>query len=198
MNPTIDTIRNRRSIRKYKAKRVSKRQLKELVGIAEYAPSSHNRQPWSFVIVTGRKTIGSLSEDIRSWYDSLLKLGSPLSFIREVRKSADAMRKRVDSEKDLFFYNAPALMIIHAPKKRFFVKDCSCAAQNIMLAARSMGIGSCWIGFADIAFNGSRKIKKKLGVPSSHRVMATLALGYPERFPSRALPRRKAAVEWIK
>ena len=109
------------------------------------------------------------------------------------------MSKRVKSEKDLFFYQAPGVIIIHAPNKKFFAQDCSCAAQNVMLSARSLGIGSCWIGFADIVFNGSTKIKKKLGIPLSHKVMATIAFGYTEKFPGKALPRRKEAgmIRWI-
>ena len=197
MNPIINNIKERRSIRKYKDKKISKKLINELIEAAKYAPSSHNRQPWNFTIITKKKAIDSLSEDIRSWYDSVIKLSMPLSFINEVKKSVKEMRKRVKSEKDLFFYQAPLIIIIHAPKKRFFLQDCSCAAQNIMLAARSLQIGSCWIGFADIVLNKSRKIKKKVNIPLSHGIMATIALGYPEKFPENALPRKDSKVEWI-
>jgi nitroreductase len=67
----------------------------------------------------------------------------------------------------------------------------------MMLAARSLEIGSCWIGFADIVFNRSAKIRKKYGIPASHRVMATLVFGYAEKFPSQALPRKAVKKFWI-
>ena len=197
MNPVIENIKNRRSIRKYLPDEIPKKIVEELLDIASYAPSSHNRQPWNFTILNSTGKIDEVSDDIRRWYDSMIKLSSPLFFINEVKKSVDEMRKRVKSEKDLFFYHAPLVIIIHAPSKKFFQQDCAAAAQNIMLAARSMDIGSCWIGFADIVLNKSRKLKNKLNIPSSHRVMATIALGYTEKFPSNALPRRKFKTDWI-
>ena len=107
------------------------------------------------------------------------------------------MRRRVESEKDLFFYHAPCVIIIHAPDKKFFPQDCAIAAQNIMLGARSLDIGSCWIGFSDIMLNRSRKLKTKLNIPNNHKIMATIALGYPMKFPEKALPRKDCDVNWI-
>jgi nitroreductase len=197
MNKTIFSLKNRRSIRKYTKKSVSKESINQMIKTAQYAPSSHNRQPWNFTIITKKKIIDGLSNDIKSWYDSLMTLSLPLSFIKEVKKSVNEMKKRVKTEKDLFFYNAPAIIIIHAPNKQFYLQDCSCAAQNIMVAARSLDIGSCWIGFADIVFNKGIKMKKKLGIPASHKVMATIALGYPLKFPENALPRKESKINWI-
>ena len=197
MNPVIDNIKQRRSIRRYTEKQVPREVIDECINSAIYAPSSHNRQPWDFTIITNQKLINELSDDIRGWYKSIAQLSFPLSFIREVKKSVEEMMKRVKSENDLFFYHAPCIIIIHSPKKRFFAQDCSCAAQNIMLAARSLEVGSCWIGFADIVFNKSSKLKKKLSIPDSHSIMATMVLGYPEKFPENALPRREPKKIWI-
>ena len=197
LNSTIDTIKNRRSIRRYLDKKIPKKIIDELIDCAIYAPSSHNRQPWNFKIITNKKPIDELSEDISNWYNSFVKIGTPLSFIKEIKKSVKDMRKRVKSEKDLFFYHAPAIIVVHASNKRFFQQDCACAAQNMMLAARSLDIGSCWIGFADIVLNNSRKIRKKLGIPPSHRIMATIAFGYAEKFPLNALPRKDFSKVWI-
>jgi len=197
MNETIFSLKNRRSIRKYTEKSVSKESINQMIETAQYAPSSHNRQPWDFTIITKKKVIDGLSNDIKSWYDSLMTLSLPLSFIKEVKKSVNEMKKRVKTDKDLFFYNAPAIIIVHAPNKQFYLQDCSCAAQNIMVAARSLGIGSCWIGFADIVFNKGIKMKKKLGIPATHKVMATIALGYPLKFPKKALPRKESNINWI-
>jgi len=197
MNSIIHNIKNRRSIRKYKDKKIPKKIIKEIIEAAKYAPSSHNRQPWNFTVITNKKFIDELSEDIKSWYKSIITLSTPLSFINEVKKSVKEMSARAKTEKDLFFYHAPAIIVIHAPNKKFFHQDCACAAQNIMLTARSLEVGSCWIGFADIVFNKSLKIKRKLGIPLSHKIMATIALGYPEKFPKNALPRKDSKIEWI-
>ncbi|MCK5283840.1 MAG: nitroreductase family protein [Nanoarchaeota archaeon] len=197
MNSTIDTIKNRRSIRKYENKKISKELINEIIDAGIYAPSSHNSQPWNFTIITHKKVIDELSDEIKAWYASLVKIGVPLSFIKKVREAVEGMRRMVNSEKDLFFYNAPVVMIIHAKSHEFYQKDCACCAQNMMLAARSLGIGSCWIGFADIVLNKSRKMRKKLGIPVSHRIMATLVFGYAVKFPSKALPRNRFKKDFI-
>ena len=193
----IETIKSRRSIRKYKDTQISKTLIQELIDYACYAPSSHNRQPWSFTVIHDQDKLNNISTDIRNWYNSFVKLGTPLSFIKEIKKSVDEMKKRVKSDKDLFFYHAPAVIIIHAPKKKFYSQDCACASQNIMLAARASNIGSCWIGFADIVFNRSLKLKKRLNIPATHKIYATIALGYPEKFPEKALPRKQPMVDWL-
>jgi nitroreductase len=197
MNSIINNIKNRRSIRKYKDKKITKKLIKEIIEAGKYAPSSHNRQPWNFTIITNKKFIDKLSEDIKSWYKSIITLSTPLSFINEVKKSVKEMSARTKSEKDLFFYHAPTVIVIHAPNKKFFSEDCACAAQNMMLAAKSLDIGSCWIGFADIVLNKSIKIKKKLGIPLSNKIIATIALGYPEKFPKNALPRKDSDIKWM-
>jgi nitroreductase len=197
MNQVIENIKQRRSIRKYLSKKIPRKVVEELIECAKYAPSSHNRQPWNFTVISNVKSIDRLSARIRLWYDSVIKWGGPLYFIKEVRKSVEEMKKRVASEKDLFFYNAPCIIIIHSRNKRFYVNDCACAAQNIMLAARSLGIGSCWIGFADIALNASKNIRKSIAIPPSHKIMAVLVLGYPEKFPATSLPRKDTPIEFI-
>jgi nitroreductase len=198
MNSIIQNIKSRRSIRNFKNKVIPKHLLEEIIESARFAPSSHNSQPWNFIIIRNEKKINNLSNDIKKWYVSTLKITAPLLLIKDVRKSALEMKKRAQSGRDLFFYHAPCVIIIHAPDRRFFLQDCCCAAQNIMLAARSLDIGSCWIGFADIALNNSRKMKKALKIPFSNKVMATIILGFTEKFPAQALPRKEHNQTWIK
>lgn len=197
MSDIIKNIKERRSIRKYLDKKIDASIINEIIECGKFAPSSHNRQPWNFTVVSNKKLIDELSQDINAWYKTFVRIGTPLSFIREIKKSVAEMRKRVESEQDLFFYHAPLVIILHGPKRQFIEHDLSCAAQNMMLAARSLDIGSCWIGFADIVLNRSQKIKKKLRIPSSHQVVATIVFGYPIKFPSSALHRKEAVISWF-
>jgi len=197
MNKVIDNIKNRRSIRKYLDKKIPTNIIHELIDAATYAPSSNNKQPWEFVVIRNKKQIDELSDDINNWFKTFVTIGTPITFIREIKKSVAEMRKRVESEKDLFFYHAPLVIILHGKKSSFINHDLSCAAQNMMLTARSLGIGSCWIGFADIVLNKSTKLKKKLRIPLSHQVVATLAFGYPLKFPSKALPRKQPKISFL-
>lgn len=197
MNVVIENIKNRRSTRRYKDAALPREVIDRIIEAGIFAPSSHNTQPWNFTIVTNKARIDALSEQIREWYGYITSIGKPFSFMQKVRKAVEEMRARVDSDKDLFFYHAPCVIIIHAKPQEFFQKDCACAAENMMLAARSLEVGSCWIGFADIVFNRSKKVRQSVGIPASHRVMATLIFGYAEKFPAQALPRKIAKKDWI-
>lgn len=92
----------------------------------------------------------------------------------------------------------PIIKNIKQPK-RFTKVDCACCAENMMLAARSLGIGSCWIGFADLVINKNRKLMTSLGVLKDHKIIAHLIFGYPIKFPEKARERKKEAgvIRWI-
>lgn len=200
-NQIIKNIKDRRSIRSYKAKPVPKDIIKTIIEAGRYAPSSHNSQPWRFIVITNRNKIKELSEYVKAYYRRLVRLGAVLTaFSRKLRKLSDSAKKRIDTDKDLFLYNAPVVILICAKEGRFSVQDCSCAAQNMMLTAKSLGTGSCWIGFADVALNKNRKRLNGLGIPNDMHVIATLIFGYPENSPRKAFPRKEEAdvINWIK
>ena len=199
MNTTIDTIKNRRSIRKYIDKKISDKTIKELIEAAKLAPSSHNGQPWNFTIIANRKKVKELSDGIKAWFSNKIKLGKLVTWIvPPIKKQIDAVSNRIFTDKDLIFYEAPLVVLIHAKKGKFTLQDCSCAAQNMMLAARSLGIGSCWIGYSDMVLNSSNQIKQKLNIPKENAIMASLVFGYPLKFPDNALPRKDNSVEFVK
>lgn len=199
MNPIIKNIKNRRSIRKYRNKKISKKLIKEIIEAGRYAPSSHNSQPWRFIVITDKKKINELSEYIKNWFRRRLSLGFFIGiFNKKIRNELEVAKKRLVKE-DLFFYNAPLLILIYAKPKRFTKVDCACAAQNMMLAARSLDIGSCWIGFADLVINKNRRLMASLGVPKDHKIIAHLIFGYPTKFPEKASERKKEAdiIKWV-
>jgi nitroreductase len=199
MNPTLNTIKNRRSIRKYIDKKISEKTIKELVEAAKLAPSSHNAQPWNFTIINNKKGVKELSDNIKAWFSNKIKLGKLIAWaVPPVKKQIDAVSNRILTDKDLIFYEAPLVVLIHATKGKLTLRDCSCAAQNMMLAARSLEIGSCWIGYSDMALNSSNKIKESLNIPKENVVMASLVFGYPLKFPDNALPRKDNSVEFVK
>jgi len=198
MNQIIETIKQRRSIRKYTDKKISKKIINEIIEAGRYAPSAHNTQPWRFVVITDKK-IKELSEHIKDWFRKRLSLGFFIGFFnKKIKEELEAAKKRL-GEKDLFFYDAPLLVLICAKPGRFKEIDCACAGENMMLAARSMGIGSCWVGFADMVVNKDRKLMDSLGVPKDCKIMGHIVFGYPLKFPSKASERKKEAgiVKWV-
>ena len=113
-NQTLETIFNRKSVRKYTERPVEKEKLETLVRAGMAAPSSRDRRPWEFVIVTDR--------------DLLDKMGDGLPLARMLKETKQAIIVCGDTVKS---GNAWQL-------------DCSAAAQNILLAAESMGLGAVW------------------------------------------------------
>ena len=200
MGSIISNIKQRRSIRKYSAKKIPKKLVNSIIEAGRYAPSSHNSQPWRFVVITDNKRIKELSEHIKDWFKGRLKLGVLIGlFNKRVKQDLEGAKNRLFTDKDLFFYDAPLLVLICAKPGRFAKVDCACAAQNMMLFARDLGIGSCWIGYADLVVNRSRRLMDSLGVPKGCKIMGHLIFGYPIRFPSKASERKKEAdvVKWI-
>jgi nitroreductase len=94
------------------------------------------------------------------------------------------------------FYEAPVLIIICATENdRFVEQDCCLAAQNLMLAARAKGLGTCWIGFAEAWLNRP-EAKKELGIPATFLPIAPVILGYPRAQPE-APERHRPDMIWI-
>ena len=201
MNKVIDAIKSRRSIRKYTGKRIPKKVVSLIIEAGRYAPSSHNSQPWRFIVISNKELIKSLSEYIRIWFKRRIILGSLIGFFNhKIKKEIEAAKNMVNNKAYSFFYNAPLLVLICAKPGRFALVDCALAGENMRLAARSLGIGSCWIGFADMVINKNKRLMKKLGVSSDCKIMGHLIFGYPSTsFPSKAFERKKEAgiIMWL-
>ncbi len=164
----IECICTRRSVRKFMDKPISSETINNLVELATKAPTASNGQPWGFVLIDDTSVIDRLSEMVRA--DLLVQIEN-FPYLQRY--------ERWFHNPDFhFFYHAPNLILIYGnSKSHFYVHDCSMAAQNIMLAAQSMGIGSCWIGFAQFTLN-SESFKERYSVPQEYDLVSTLALGY--------------------
>jgi len=145
-------IRERRSVRAYKDKPVPEELLQRVLEAARWAPSAVNLQPWHFVVVREREGREFISRHSRFLF----------------------VRNRHISE-------APVCIIICGDPRRskWFQYDCALAGGNIMLAAHSLGLGSCWIGIFDAG-----AIKERFGIPSHLEIVGIITLGYPDGEPS--------------
>jgi len=144
----FDVILNRRSIRRYEDKEIPKDVLDQIVEAGRQSPAAANRQPYHFVIVT----------------DSEIKQKLPGRFSG-------------------FLKNAPVIIVGCANPKalltgKWAIIDTTIALENMVLAAWSLGVGSCWIG----SFN-EQKIKELLKIPKDWKIVALITLGYPAETP---------------
>ncbi len=185
MNETIKTIKNRRSIRQYKPLQIANAEIQAIMETAIHAPSAMNQQKWHFTVIQNRETLTKLTEMVRQ---SMLK--SSMEFAVERAKNPDFN----------VFYNAPTVVLVTADEKAGFTEfDCGAAAENIAVAACSLGIGSCMIGLSAFLFNSeeSGEIKKELGVPEGYKFIITIALGYKDIDPP-VPPKNKDAINYVK
>lgn len=193
MKDIIDIIKTRRSIRNYKEDPVSDEDIKFLIDCARYAPSGMNMQPWSFLVIQNKDMIQKLSE---SGKKAMIPL---VGQIVNNPNKAPGFISFLKTKGTSLFHNATLLVIILGNKKSVTADwDCAMAAQNMMLAAHSRGIGSCWIGLVMPALM-DEKILKELGAPQGYKAVAPLIFGYPQGKTATTIPeRREPEIKWLR
>ena len=137
--------------------------------------------------------ISRLSERAKKlWLDNLDKNPD-----QEV-EGLENIKKMLKMPEFNIFYNAPVLILIFAaPKGHSHQEVCAAAAENMMLAAQSLGIGSCWIGFG-MPLGSDKDTLAELKVPEGYRLMVPLIFGYPVKDIQTAPPRDGDVIfNWI-
>jgi len=187
----IEIIKTRRCVREYKEDQISDEDIKFLIDCARYAPSGFNIQPWSFLVIKNKDVMRKISEHGKK---SMIPMLEPMKDVSPKARDFLIFLKTKGSD---MFYNAPVLIIILGNKNAPTVDyDCPMAAQNMMLAAHSKGIGSCWIGGVQPALMDEGFLKE-LGAPEGYKAIAPLIFGYPKgktEVPDKIEPQ----VKWLR
>ena len=167
----FEAILARRTVRAFTPDKPSRHAIQTLLEAAVRAPTAMHEEPWAFVVVQNRQTLKQLSDRAK-----------PI-FIEEMRhRNAQGVRHSFEhfARNDFdMFHGANTLLIICAkPLSPFVVADCWLAAENLMLAACDMGLGSCVIGSAVSVLN-IHMVKTELGIPAEYSVIAPIVVGVP-------------------
>lgn len=164
----LDAIYARRSVRSYLPKTVDRGLISALLDAAVQAPTAVHEEPWAFAVVQDRETLRRLS-------DAALSLAKDRE--HGVRLPGTGSRRFALPEN--VFYDAGTLIVICGrPLGPFVAADCWLAAENLMLAARAMGLGSCVIGLAAAALN-TAEWKAELKIPAEYAAYAPVIVGEP-------------------
>jgi glutathione peroxidase-family protein len=179
MNPVISNIMARRSIRKYLDKPVEHEKLEMVVRCGINAPSGMNRQPWIVRVVEDQQLIADVTE--------VYKRNNP----EQVKRDKDFKN---------MFRNAPNLICVCTPAEGGGELDAGLLGENMMLAAQSLGLGTCCLGGPVRFLNANSDAKfflDRLDIPEGYKLNYILAIGYPDEQPD-AKPRDAAKVKYIK
>ena len=144
----IEAIRHRRSIRKYKSDPVEEDKLNKILEAGRWAPSASNKQAWHFIVVRD-----------------------------------DAMRKKLADVHTYgrFMAESPVVIVVLGDTtrhERYHLADPHNAVQNMLLAAYSLGLATCWMGVRDTPFESA--FRDLLEVPEKFRIICSVSLGYPD------------------
>jgi nitroreductase len=181
-----EAIRERRSVRDYTDRVPSEATVRRLIDAAVNAPSANNRQPWRFTVVRDRALLDRLDDQARAFVLESLAPGP----------DADEWRAELLDQESNFLYNAPVLIVISAVEAgEWNAADCALAAQNLMLAAHTEGLGSCWIGTVQ-GYLGTPAGKTLLGLPDPWVPSAPIIVGYPAATPPPVL-RDEPEIRWV-
>ena len=195
-NETLKTIFERRAVRKYLPYTVDDDILEKIIEAGRMAPSAMNRQPWKFYVATHRDTIALFSKEIsRITSKVVLKAAAkhPIETIKTLLHFAPAVFR--SSSGDAIFHGAPVVIFITSPgDDEWAGLDIGMCAQNMMLAAKSMGLDSCPVGFAK--FIEQTPVYHRLEVPGREKVQLAVIVGYGDEKPELH-PRAKNNVIFI-
>ncbi len=195
----IENIKSRRSVRSFREQPVSKELMERIVGAGRFAPSALNRQPWKIIVIDDKNLIQELSQIATARLKKLYKL-VPIwrLFFKDLRdqRVVNALKKTAENPGDTIFYSAPVLILI-ANDTRFkeTKENCYLAAQNMVLAAHSLGIGSCFIGRGRAI--PKKILRERFNLPSFYDINLHLVFGYPKEYPKTPPVRKEDAVQWV-
>jgi glutathione peroxidase-family protein len=179
LNPVLSNIMSRRSVRKYLDKPVEHEMLEVVVRAGINAPSGMNRQPWVVRVVEDQKLIADVTE---------------------VYKQENAEMVKRDKDFKNMFRNAPNLICVCTPVNGGGELDAGLLGENMMLAAQSMGLGTCCLGGPVRFLLSNEKCKfflDRLDIPADYKLNYIIAVGYPDEQPA-AKPRDALKVKYVK
>ena len=193
----VRLLASRRSCRRFDTRPVARELLDDLVKIGITAPSGTNSQGWTFTLLPTRAAVMALGDGVARFFrrtnrqaeSLLLRKGLKLLGKGELDAYYRGYYSRVrevladweKSGRDRLFHGATAAIVVGSVRGATTpAEDALLAAQNILLAAHSLGLGSCLIGFAVAALVKDGGARRALGIPEGERVHAVIALGYPD------------------
>jgi nitroreductase/NAD-dependent dihydropyrimidine dehydrogenase PreA subunit len=206
-------ILNRRSVRNYKDQPVPESIIRRVLEAGRFAPSAGNCQPWKFVVVTNKSLIHDMDEAVWGVMNTLYKMYTNDETVKGLAAGYEA-----DPNPGLYdprimlggaggvakrnlpvFLNAPAVILIAADHRAISGADINVGicGQNMILAANSLDIRACWVGFSQV-INMLPPLQEKLGLGPPWKISSSVVLGYPAFKQDGIVAREFRPVTWFR
>ena len=171
LTPVLEVINRRSSVRSYSGGAIDRPTVEALLEAAVRAPTAMHEEPWQFLVIQDRATLRRLSDRAKALFtDEARRLHTP---------GGDSAAARFAQPEFDVFYDAGTLIVICSKMSGPFVEaDCWLAAENLILAAQAMGLGTCVIGSAKSALN-TEAVREDLGIPRQTTAVAPIIVGKP-------------------
>jgi len=207
------TIFERRSVRNFKSDPVPEPLIKRVLEAGRFAPSSGNCQPWKFIVVTNKELIKQMNEacySILSMFHTTYKNDATVKGLVQVYAQ--------DPNPGLFdpriilggagsiaagnapvFLDAPVVILVACDDRSIGGPQIQAGicGQNMNLAAKSLGLGFCWIGFSQV-IEMVPELKEKLGLKDPWKINTAMVLGYPKFKQEGIVPREFRPIIWFR
>ncbi len=193
LNETLSTLLARRSIRSFEDRPLSRETLEAILEAGRYAPSGGNSQLCHFTVILSRPTLDRLNQIATTSFAAMEE--TPGMY----KSMANAIRRARTGPVD-YWYGAPVLVVVSNRKSHpNAMADSACAIENMMVAATSLGIGSCWINQIKWLSDdpAMRICLEELGITGEECICGSVALGIPAQTPGAPLARTGNPVTWI-
>lgn len=200
----LNFIKFRRSVRRFKDKKVEKEKILKIIEAGRFTQTSTNSQDVSYKVVTeGLDKLRDLT------YESLRKKGEAiLSASDSDNTSPQSERlkmyakmwihsynefKKDPAKNDRMFFNAPLAIVVTTPTPI----NGGLASSNMELMTDALGLGTFFSGFFVVAANDNKEILDFLGIEDSRHIISCLVIGYPDVQYKRTVPRKNAEIKWL-
>jgi len=215
---TEKVIFERRSVRWYKSNQVPEDLVRRILEAGRYAPSAGNSQPWKFIVIRDKAMLEEMEHDVRQtcklfrffldWrgrglMGKIVWLNS--QFMIRIRPHElhpipfGAMFAIADGHLKLF-HGAPTVIMILKDKRGVSNPDLDCGicGQNMVLAAHSLGLSTCWVGFVTALMKSHYRFKwlKRFNISYPYELVEGITIGYARGNPNKMVERELHEIDW--
>jgi len=189
MNEVLKAVKARRSVRAYEPEKIPREIINTIIEAANQAPSGMNSQPWRFVVVEDealhKKLINTAVPNVKKLLEKV-KTSNPERY--------QQIMKRFEELEDPIYYSAPAIIFVIG-KGTYADLSCPLACENMMLAAYSLGLGTCWVQFGSLVTD-NKEITGALELKEDEKIFGPILVGFPKSIPEP--PAKKAPeIKWL-